>query len=366
MRIAYLGAHTSVHTRRWVSYFASRGHEVHLLSCGVDAGQHDDDVVVHDLGAPWPPKVGYLRRIRAARQHLHSLRPDLVHAHFATSYGMIAVGAGVRPLVVTAHGDDVLLAPRNPAKRIVVRRVLRHADLVTVPAAHMRDAVDRLQGGAGAPVLVFQYGVETARLIELADAARAFDAASTTRPLRIVSARPLLPLYRIEVLIDALALLQSEGVAFSCEVFGDGPQRGELSARAVRAGLAGVVTFAGSVPSPVVEKSLARADVAVSLASSDGASLAVIEAMALGATLVLSDIPGNRAWATAEGAVLVAPHAKAVAEGIVRAASLDSASAARSNRRVVLEQCDLATNLGRFERVMEALHDGTELTEVMS
>ena len=41
---------------------------------------------------------------------------------------------------------------------------------------------------------------------------------------------------------------------------------------------------------------MGRADVYVSLAESDGTSIALLEALALGAVPVLSDIPANRAW----------------------------------------------------------------------
>jgi len=357
MRIAYLGAHGSVHTRRWLSFFAGRGHDVHLLTCGT-AGNPAEGYEVHDLGHPRPGKVGYLAQIPAARRILLGLRPDVVHAHYATSYGALGLGAGLRPLIVTAHGDDVLVAPRHPGKRLVVQRVLRRADLVTVPAEHMRDAVIRLRGGSGPPVMVFQYGVETGRLAALADDLRPAEAPRRAAPLRIVSARPLLPLYRIDLLLAALSILEQRGVPFVCEILGDGPDRFRLSRIAARAGLTGLVRFRGAVPPAHVEEHVARADVSVSLACRDGASLAVLEAMALGPVLVLSDIPANRPWACPEGAVLVGSAPADVADGIERAAGLDRAAAARLNRDIVRQRADLPTNLGRFEGVMEVLRLG--------
>lgn len=359
MRIAYLGAHQSVHTRRWISFFAARGHDVHLLSCGTDAEHRDDDYTLHDLGRPFPPKLGYLTRIPEARRLLRRLAPDVVHAHYATSYGSIGVGAGVGPLIVTAHGDDVLIAPRNPAKRAVVRSVLRRADVVTVPSEQMRDSVIRLQHGKGPEPLVFQYGVETHRLAALADSARVQDAPTPLRPLRILSARPLLALYRIDLLLEALTVLRRQQVRFVCEILGDGPQRAALVSAAERAGLTDHVQFLGAMPVEAVEQRLARADVAVSLSSSDGASLAVLEAMAMGVATVLSDIPANRAWACPEGAVLVDPRPEAVAAGIRRAAALDKSGVIAHNRRLVLQRADRQTNLARFEDVMHALHRGT-------
>ena len=116
------------------------------------------------------------------------------------------------------------------------------------------------------------------------------------------------------------------------------------------------------MPPAKVEEHLARADLAVSLSSRDGASLALLEAMALGAIPVLSDIPANRPWASPDGAVLVELSPADVADGIVRAAELDRETAIRHNRHIVLERADLSTNLGHFEDVMDALARGRRTT----
>jgi glycosyltransferase involved in cell wall biosynthesis len=183
--------------------------------------------------------------------------------------------------------------------------------------------------------------------------------------MRIVSARPLMPLYQVDLLIDALAILHGRGVRFECEILGDGPERKRLTRRAEQSGLAGAVRFLGNVDSAVVEERVARADISVSLSSRDGASLAVLEAMALGTVAVLSEIPANRPWATPEGAVLVGRGAGEVADGISRAAGLNREAAIRHNRRLVLERADRETNLGRFDGVMDELVARKRFSEVL-
>lgn len=354
MRLAFVAYHGSIHTVRWVSFFAERGHDVHVVTCG-GAGSRPSGYTVHDLGRPKPKKLGYMSKISAVRRVLRALRPDVVHAHYATSYGGLALAAGVRPLIVTAHGDDVLVAPGEWVKRRLVSTVLRHAELVTVPGEHMRGAVEKLHGGEAPPILVFQYGVETDRLVRLSAERRAAGEPVAARPLRIVSARPLMSLYRVEALILGLGVLKARGVDFTCEIIGDGPDRLRLEALADGAGLASVTHFRGALAAPLVEEALAAADVFVSLPVSDGTSLALLEAMALGAVPVLSDIPANRPWAADGAAVLTGVDPQSVATSIERAASMDRTEAARRNRQIVLERADLSVNLGRFEGVMLSL-----------
>jgi L-malate glycosyltransferase len=351
VRIVYVAWNGAVHTQRWARFFADRGHEVHVVTCG--DGDRSVGYAVHDLGRPRGGKAGYLLKLPRARRVVRSLEPDLVHAHYATSYGLLGAAAGRRPFVVTAHGDDLLISPRNPVMRLLVRRVLLRADLVTVPSEPMRAAAAAVAGGGALPVDVFQYGVETERLVGLAAETRA---SASPGPLSIVSARPLLRLYRIADLVGALALLRDRGLDFRCTIAGAGPEREALEARATGLGLGERVRFTGAIASDQVEGLLARADVAVSVAESDGASVALLESLALGAVPVVSDIPANRAWVTdgANGVVVgIAPEA--IADGIERAAQLDREAVAAANAELVRARADRTRNLGRLEGRLEEL-----------
>jgi L-malate glycosyltransferase len=354
MRIAFLAWYGSVHTPRWAGYFEDAGHEVHIVTCGREPhGTGATRYEVHDLGAPRFGRIGYLFRLRAARKVLRRIGPDLVHAHAATSYGLLGLYAGIRPLVVTGHGSDILLSPRNPIMRLIVTRVLRAAELVTVPSEQMRRAVHDLAGDQKR-VDVFQYGVETDRLAAIGMEVRADRVAGGQ--VRIVTARPLTPLYCFDVLLEGLALLNARGIGWACSIYGDGTARPALAAQAVALGIAESVTFHGHRPSAELERALAGADVYVSIARSDGASVALLEAMALGPIPVVSDISANRAWID-EGinGVLTAIDPPAVADAIERALALDPEATRNLNRRLVKERGDFETNLSALERTLVAL-----------
>jgi glycosyltransferase involved in cell wall biosynthesis len=258
--------------------------------------------------------------------------------------------------VVTAHGDDVLIAPDNTLMRRLVQRVLRAAKLITVPGDPMHRAVVDLlapQAPPAAGIAVFQYGVESARLAEAGRRARE---AAGPGPLRIVSARSLLHLYRVDALIDALAQLDAQDVDFHCDLLGDGPEREALELQVRRHGLGERVTFHGAVTPAEVERHVGASDVYVSVSESDGVSLALLEALSLGAVPVLSDIPANRPWVN-DGAtgILVDIDAADIADGIRRAARLDRERVAADNLAVVAERADRDTNLAACELLVDSL-----------
>jgi glycosyltransferase involved in cell wall biosynthesis len=226
----------------------------------------------------------------------------------------------------------------------------------------MRTSVIELLGSdqtqAGFPIAVFQYGVETERLAERGASIRTLRDAASADPntLRIVSNRAFLELYRIGLLIDALGHASLKGVKFHCDLIGDGPLRDQLKKQVEDAGLSDHIEFHGQLPPWEVEAVVAAADLYVSIAESDGVSLSLLEAMALGTMPLLSDIPANRLWIE-DGVtgVLVGDTPEDVAKGIVRSLDVDRDQAIVANKSTVLARADRATNLGACELLIDEL-----------
>src|ERR1041385_3957155 len=114
MRICYFADAISIHTKRWCSHFASLGHEVHLVSFRkadipnvtfhlLDAGNIDV------RGGNWKVLLQY----KKLRKILKEIKPDVLHAHYATSYGTVGALAGFHPYIITTLGSDVLISPKQ-------------------------------------------------------------------------------------------------------------------------------------------------------------------------------------------------------------------------------------------------------------
>lgn len=352
MRIALVAWLGMPHTGRFAAFYAGRGHEVHVLTCGdAPAVARGLPYEVHDLGLPVGGKPGYVAKIPRARRLLATLRPDVVHAHTATSYGLIALAAGGQPLVVTTHGSDVLLSPRNVLMRQIVRRVLLGADLVTAPAEHMRIAIDEITGGRAREVIVFQYGVEADRLAALGSTVRS--ERDDDDPPRLVTARPLTPLYRTDSILRAMRLLGGE---WELDVAGDGPERSRLEALAVDLGVSARVTFHGLIDELAVQRLIARADAYLSMAESDGVSIALLEALALGTVPVVVDIEPNRAWVDdGVNGALTAPTPESIAQAVSRARAIEITRARELSYDRVRSRADRTTNLAELLRKFELL-----------
>lgn len=108
----------------------------------------------------------------------------------------------------------------------------------------------------------------------------------------IICVARLSPVKRIDVLLEALALLGEKGKNWTCAIVGGGPLESELVKKAQSLGLASRVRFTGHVEN--VRSYMEAADLAVLSSDKEGLPLSLVEAMACGLPCVVTDVGGNR------------------------------------------------------------------------
>lgn len=304
--LCLLGDAGSVHLRRWAHEMGSRGWRVSVVS----ARPGPIDGAELRLLPPVRRSADWLWRVGAARRALDALAPDLVHAHYVSSYGYLAARSGRRPLVLTAWGSDLLVTPRRSrAMRWLTGWTLRRADLVTGDSLDLLAAIDGYRPRH--PAQQVHWGADLERFVPAPWAARA--------PFDIVSLRSWEPNYAIESVVQALALLRRLLPALPAHLHLLGGGSGEAALRALvqRLDLTPAVSFHGRVDDAAMVAVLQRCKASVSVPHSDATSVSVLESMACGVPVVASDLPANRQWLDAEPRLRVpAGDAAAIAQAL--------------------------------------------------
>jgi glycosyltransferase involved in cell wall biosynthesis len=185
------------------------------------------------------------------------------------------VARRARAIVCNSAGGDEYWRGRLPSsRRSIVRNALPIAEIDAVPPGGPNDVLQR-----NVPVVLYvgrlsSDGTATKNLTEL---------------------------------LHAFALVKRKQpvVGVLC---GDGPQREELIALRRALGLDDDVVFTGQLAPHAVWALMKTAAAFVSLSAYEGCPNAVIEAMACGSPLVLSDIPAHREIADEGCAVFVDPR----------------------------------------------------------
>jgi glycosyltransferase involved in cell wall biosynthesis len=237
-----------------------------------------------------------MRAGRAVRKILARVRPHLLHVHSVGTYGVVGALSGRRPLVATAWGSDVLLTARAPVKRMVIRAVLRRAELVTCDALHMREALLRL-GVPAAKIRVVYFGTDPTKFRPGVDGAHIRARFRLGAGPVIISLRSLEPIYDVATLIRAMPAVVREVPEARCLVVGDGTEREALQALVRSLGLSGTVSLAGAAPPEDMPAFLAAADIYVSTSRSDaGLAASTAEAMASALPVVVTASAENHLW----------------------------------------------------------------------
>jgi glycosyltransferase involved in cell wall biosynthesis len=131
---------------------------------------------------------------------------------------------------------------------------------------------------------------------------------------------------RIDLLLDAVALLRADGTPVTCRVIGDGPERAALHEQAETLGITDVVDFRHDVRDQDELYALLKAGRVFAFPSErEGFGIAVLEALACGLPVVTTSAPDNLArhlvQSSSRGTVCE-PSAPALAEAVMRVLGL--------------------------------------------
>lgn len=155
----------------------------------------------------------------------------------------------------------------------------------------------------------------------------------------------------VETLINALALVADE-TPFTAVVCGDGPRRTRVERLARERGIARRVVFTGYVNH--LWELMQRADALVSLSRYEGCPNVLLEAMACGCPLVVSEIPAHRELLDERSALFTSPDDPKEAADAIKATLLDG-DAARARAHAARARLD-GKSVGAAARLYEQLY----------
>jgi len=337
MRICYLADGRYIHARRWLRYFSARGHEMSLLSFAPMTQQHID--AVEETGARYLGELGpfYLKRFWSTAAQLSRLRSllrkqkiDVLHSHFVgvnTWYGALS---RFHPTVITVMGGDILGEDWKPGSDIRERWLtpfaLRNADLITCWSNNLIPIVRRFSG-PNVPIEVVHGGVELERFFPAPRPEYLLERLQIPNAARVVlSPRLMRPLYNLDQIARAAKQVYA-AVPETYFIFAVLPEAKDEAYEArvreilARDSMTDRVRFVGAIPHDEMADYYRLADVTVSIPSSDGTPMSVLESMACGTPALVSRIPNyDTHYIEEEKTVIMADQtdADAVAKALIR------------------------------------------------
>ena len=136
MKICYLADINSAHTHKWLNYFVHKGYDIYVISLG--EGTYEG-VTVHSLNVKDnimkktsdKNKLEYFKKIKRVKSLIKEINPDILHAHYASSYGLLGAIANYHPYVISVWGSDIYDFPiKSPIHKLIIKYNLKKADSI--------------------------------------------------------------------------------------------------------------------------------------------------------------------------------------------------------------------------------------------
>jgi len=182
-KILMLADSGSIHTRKWVEILKPF-FDVSLVTFssvkieGIDCINLDLNKKVNVEGG----NIVYLSKFLQINGIIRRIKPDLINAHYLTSYGFIAALLKNKkiPLVLSVHGTDIMITPkRNLFYRILTLFTLKKADHIFSVALHMTKEISKYIQLTSDRISTIQYGVDLQRITSCHSDERDIDFIST-------------------------------------------------------------------------------------------------------------------------------------------------------------------------------------------
>lgn len=364
MRICYIADGISIHTQRWLNYFATRGHEVHLISWRFPSGYegYDKRIEMHSL-IRLLPKIWKVSRYVSGvlwlfelRKLLKRIKPDVLDAHFITICGYLGVISGFHPVILTAWGSDILIVPnQNPAHRLLTKQALKMADYVICCAPVLKEETIKL-GVIKERISVAFKGVDIEQFSPNQGKRSLLQEWGINSRI-VISTRALSPLYDVETLVRAIPLVLEEVPEARFVIIGEGKQKSYLENLVQSLGIQDKAKFVGWISHDKLPHYLASSDVYVSTSLSDGTSESLLEAVACGLPPVVTDIAANQPWVTdgENGFLFPMKDYQILATKITCLLTNEDKRAAfgQASRRIVIERANHETEMAKVEQIYE-------------
>lgn len=234
-------------------------------------------------------KFKYFEALPAVKRIIKNFKPDILHAHWATSYGLIGALSGFHPFILSVWGADVFDFPgKSFLHRKIVEFNLRKADRILSTSEIMAKETLRY---TDKPITVTPFGIDTgifrSRIVE-----NIFERDSIV----IGTIKTLEKKYGIDILINAFSVVRKNnpGLKLKLLIVGGGSEEESLRQLTRDLHIDADTVFTGKIKYDDVVSYYNMLDVyvAVSVLDSESFGVAVLEASACEKPVIVSDVGG--------------------------------------------------------------------------
>lgn len=299
MRILYFSESYSVHDHRFLSSLANTQHEVHfvrLLKDAVDMSPltllkniHVEDSLGLDRNQGF---FDLLKIVPKLKKIISNIDPDIIHAGPLQNCAFTAALASNKPLLAMSWGFDLMdIVERRLIWKLTTIFALKRAAFYTSDALATQVRAFELGADKKRSSLI-PWGVDC----ELFTPTPRAVAPGKTDHFTLFCNRSWEPTYGVDLLAKAFVSASTQRPKLQLLLLGSGSMGDKIKQILADGNVLHRVTLPGRISQQELPEHYRKSDLYISPSHVDGSSVSLMEALACGLPVLVSDIPGNVPW----------------------------------------------------------------------
>ncbi len=296
IKVLLLSDSHSEHTEKWALGLAARGISIGIFSFNKSTYNwfkgvenivllHETDITVNAKKAG--TKLQYIQYVSNLKKTIREFKPDILHAHYATSYGLIGALSGFHPYIISVWGEDVYKFPNaSGLHKSLLKYNLKKADEILSTSDIMRNETRKY---THKDIMVTPFGVDT----------KVFSKQAVSKDkdtIYIGTIKAIEDKYGIKYIIEAAKILKQRITNKKLKFFLIGPGTKIDYYRGIvkEAQLDDIIEITGRISFTEVSHYHNLLDIFlnVSIDDSESFGVAVVEAMACETPVIVTDVGG--------------------------------------------------------------------------
>lgn len=295
MKVLILSAPHSSHTLKIANSLVENGVNIKVFGIGDSRlhAEYHEGIVVEYFNISKKiisstdgnfKKLTYLLILPKLRKIIQTFKPDIIHAHYASSYGLIAYLTSFKPIIISVWGGDVYDFPKkNFMTKLLLKLVLNSASMILSTSQNMMLEAKFYTKNK---IKVIPFGIDLKKFHPTVK--------NNSDEIIIGIVKPLEKYYGIELLIESFNILSHKFPEINLRllVVGDGSLRQKIEKMVNEYNLGDKVIFTGYITYSEVEKYHNMMDIGCYPSVEESFGVSIIEASACEIPVVATLVGG--------------------------------------------------------------------------
>lgn len=296
MKVLLLADPNSSHTFKWVKSLSEKGIEIGLFGLVNELKMNYEglsNVTVNAFQLTGNiqkkrvfQKLTYLKVIPALKAFYKSFQPDIIHAHYASSYGLLGRLLRKHPYLISTWGSDVMEFPlKGGLQKTLLKNNLKAADHILASSSILQQTTEKY---TSKKVEIIPFGIDLNHF-----APTSYQRRFSSNEFVLGCMKGMEDIYGIPKMIDVFyRLCQSTQRPLRLILMGDGTQINEYRKYCKSLGIQDKVVFTGYLDYDQVPSHYQELDLFLAFSQRESFGVSILEASAMGVPVVANQIEG--------------------------------------------------------------------------